>query len=89
MKAVDCVSDCHRENLGTAKQRPEKKLPIVDSLLTDYSQKENGFRKRHKMGCADPSSSPMERLVGSQEFKNTRVVFLWGVDRPNDFVVSI
>ena len=89
MKAVDCTGDCHREKPGTAEQRPEKKLPIVDSLPTGNSQKDNGFRKRDKVGCADPRPSPMERLVGAQKFANTRVVLLWGVDCPNDFLVPL
>ena len=68
VKAVDCMGNCHREKPGTAKQRPEKKLPIVDSLLTDYSQIDNGFGKCYKVTCADPRLPAMRRLVGFQEF---------------------
>jgi hypothetical protein len=89
VKAVDRIGDSSREKPRTAKQRPAKELPVVDSLLTDYSQQDNGFRERYEVGGTDPRPSPMGRLVRSQELRNTRVVLLWGINCPNDSLVLI
>lgn len=41
------------------------------------------------MRDADPRPAFIQRLVGSQESKNTRVVLLWGVNRQNNLLVPI
>jgi hypothetical protein len=47
VKAVNRTDDCHWEKLGMAEQRPEKKLPIIDSLFSNDSQKDNRLYSAH------------------------------------------
>ena len=88
VESINRKGNRKRKKPRPAEQRPEKKLPVIDSFPSYYPQAENGLEARFKMTEPEVKCFFLSRLKLFQEFSNPCIVMLGRINSMNDLPVA-